>query len=205
VKRASQIVALGLSAGLLAGCARSQPASPTSKPAGNAQVSSATIPPANPPTTAPIVRAPATILINQKPLVFPPAVLQIRNRDGQLMAVLMSDDPKDAINEDYHGNSFYLEMPLELTDEKDLANYVYRYDSPSSDRTDSPNGIFLDGNRQQLQPATMQVKFIGDETSMQVQLSGEFLQFNPRDDSVAPKRVGVMAQLDTEVRKKNAT
>ena len=179
MKRIAQILALGLSVATVAGCSRSQTAGPTSQPTGNAQVSSATIPPAAPPTTAPIVRTPATILIDQKPLPFPPAVLQIRNRDGQLMAVLMSDDPKEAINEDYHGNSFYLEMPLEITDEKDLADYVYRYDSPSSDRTDSPNGIFLDGNRQQLQPATMQVKFQGDENSMQILLSGQFLQFDP--------------------------
>src|SRR5438552_3235994 len=110
------------------------------------------IAPANPPSTAPAERAPSVVLIDQKPYTFPPAILQIRNRDGQLSAVLMSDDPRDAIDDNYHGNSFYLEMPLEITELKDLPTYVYRFVSPSSDRTDSPNGIFLDGNRLQLQP-----------------------------------------------------
>src|SRR2546429_3985063 len=138
-------------AGLLVGCARAQTAGPATQPAGNPQASSARMVPANPPATAPSERAPSVVLIDQKPYTFPPAILQVRNRDGQLSAVLMSDDPKDAIDDNYRGNSFYLEMPLEITELKDLPTYVYRFVSPSSDRTDSPNGIFLDGNRLQLQ------------------------------------------------------
>ena len=114
----------------------------------------------------------------------------------------MSDDPKSAIDEDYHGNSFYLEMPLDVSDPKDLSSYVYRYEAPTSERTDSPNGIFLDGNRLQLQPSQMQVRFEGDETSMGVMLSGTFLQFETRDDTIAPKQVHVAAKLEVEVRKK---
>src|SRR2546430_13235265 len=146
---------------LAVGCDRAQTAGPATQPNGTPQTSSARIAAVNPPATAPAERAPSIVLVDQKPYTFPPAILQIRNRDGQLSAVLMSDDPKDAIDDNYHGNSFYLEMPLEIAELKDLPTYVYRFVSPSSDRTDSPNGIFLDGNRLQLQPQQIQVKFDG--------------------------------------------
>src|SRR4051794_29023465 len=165
---------------LLVGCDRAQTAGPATQPAGTAQASAARIASANSPTTAPAERAPSVVLIDQKTYTFPPAILQVRNRDGQLSAVLMSDDPKDAIDDSYHGNSFYLEMPLEITEVKDLPTYIYRFVSPSSDRTDSPNGIFLDGNRLQLQPQQIQVKFDGDESTMTLMVSGYFLQFETR-------------------------
>ena len=187
---------------LLVGCDRGQTAGPATQPAGNPQASSARIAAANPPATAPAQRAPSVVLIDQKPYTFPPAILQVRNRDGQLSAVLMSDDPKDAIDDNYHGNSFYLEMPLEITEVKELPTYLYRFVSPSSDRTDSPNGIFLDGNRLQLQPQQIQVKFDGDESNMSLMVSGYFLQFETRDDTIVPKRVLVRSSLEAEVRKK---
>src|SRR5207248_1810677 len=187
---------------LVIGCDRAQTAGPATQPAGNPQASAARIAAANPPATAPAQRAPSVVLVDQKPYTFPPAILQVRERDGQLSAVLMSDDPKDAIDDNYRGNSFYLEMPLEITELKDLPTYVYRFVSPSSDRTDSPNGIFLDGNRLQLQPQQIQVKFDGDESTMTLMLSGQFLQFETRDDTVVPKRVAVISKVDAEVRKK---
>ena len=188
--------------GLLIGCERAQTAGPATQPAGNAQASSAVIQPANPPATAPAEPVPSVVLVDQKPIAFPPAILQLHNRDGQLTAILMSDDPKSALDENYHGNSFYLEMPLEVTDAKDLPSYVYRYVAPTSERTDSPNGIFLDGNRIQLQPSQMQVKFEGDESSLSVMLSGQFLQFETRDDTTPPVHVQVTSKLEPQMKKK---
>jgi hypothetical protein len=184
------------------GCNRAQTASTATQPSTNAQPSAVTIEPATAPATEPVARAPSVILIDQKPASFPPALLQIRDRDGQLTAILMSDDPKDAINEDYHGNSFYIEMPLEVTDVKDLPNFVYRYSSPSSEKTDSPNGIFLDGNRLQLQPSSMQARFSGDDSSMTVVLSGQFLQFPTREETTEVKHVAVVGQLQAVVKQK---
>jgi hypothetical protein len=187
---------------LLIGCDRAQTAGPATQPSGTPQTSSARIAAANPPATAPVQRAPSVVLIDQKPYTFPPAVLQVRTRDGQLSAVLMSDDPKDAIDDNYHGNSFYLEMPLDVTEVKDLPTFVYRYISPSNDKTDSPNGIFLDGNRLQLQPQQIQVKFEGDESNMILTLSGQFLMFDTRNDTLVPKQVAVGSRLEADVRKK---
>ena len=187
--------------GLLIGCERAKTAGPASRPAGTAQTSAARIEPANP-TTAPIERAPSVIVVEQKPLTFPPAILQIRNHDGQLSAILMSDDPKTAIDDNYHGNSFLLELPLELNDLKELSSYVYRYEAPSSERVDSPYGIFLDGGRLQLEPLQMQVKFEGDDASMGAIITGNFLEFETRDDTVVPKRVKVTSKMEAEVKKK---
>jgi len=202
-KRVKKTVSTIVLAALLIGCERSQTAGPATQPAGNPQTSAAHIAPATAPTTGPIVRAPSILLIDQKPLTFPPALVQLRSRDGQLTAILMSDDPKDAIEDNYHGNSFYIEMPLEIADGKDLANYEYRYTAPSSDRTDTPNGIFLDGNRIQLEPASIQVTFsAGEEGAMSVKLAGNFQRYETRDDSVSPSQVHVMAQLDAQLKKK---
>jgi hypothetical protein len=187
--------------GLLIGCNRAQQAGPATKPAGNAQTSAARIEPANP-TTAPTERAPTVVMLDQKPLSFPPAILQVRTRDGQFTGILMSDDPKDAIDENYHGNSFLLEMPLQVTDLKDLNGDVFRYDSPTSEQTDSPYGIFLDGGRIQLQPLQMQVSFEGDESSMTATVSGRFLEFATRDDTVPPKQVNVVSKMDLVVKMK---
>jgi hypothetical protein len=188
---------------VLLGCDRSQTAGPATQPSGNPQTSAAKIPPATAPATGPVARAPSIVLLDQKPLTFPPAIVQLRTRDGQMMAILMSDDPKDAIDDNYHGNSFYIEMPLDITDQKDLANYVYRYTAPSTDRTDSPNGIFLDGNRIQLEPSRIQVGFTaGEDGSMAVMLSGDFQRFETRDDNASPNVVHVMAKLDALVKNK---
>ena len=37
---------------------------------------------------------------------------------------------------------------------------------------------------------------------MTLMLSGQFLQFETRDDTVVPKRVAVISKVDAEVRKK---
>src|SRR5581483_11338557 len=189
--------------GLVWGCNRPQTAGPTSQPAGTARQSSARIEPANPPATAPAERAPTFVYIEQKQLTFPPAILQVQNRDNQCNAILMSDDPKSAIEDNYHGNSFYLEMPLMVSDPKDLPSYSYQYQAPTSDRTDSPDGIFLDGNRLQLQPLMMQVKFEdAGGGAIEVTLKGTFLEFDTRDDTVPAKKVNVVSQIPVELRVK---
>jgi hypothetical protein len=198
VKKTVSTIVLGAA---LLGCDRSQTAGSATQPSGNPQTSAAHIAPATAPTTGPVARAPSILLLDQKPITFPPAIVQLRTRDGQMMAILMSDDPKDAIEDNYHGTSFYIEMPLDITDQKDLADYVYRYAAPSTDRTDSPNGIFLDGNRVQLEPANMQVGFTaGEDGSMTVMLSGSFQRFETRDDTTSPNVVKVMAKLDALVK-----
>lgn len=126
---------------------------------------------APPATTAPSTATAATtdaaaisyIMIDHRVYAFPAARLRIRRprQDGETVrAILFSNDPREAIQDDYHGNSFYLEMDLDTPDASQLASNPWIYRSPSSDRVESPTtGIFLDGTRQQIQPLDVRVDF----------------------------------------------
>jgi hypothetical protein len=161
------------------------------------------------PTTGPASNRPrAAMMIDERRYDFPPAILRIKPKNDRLLVLLMSDDPKDALDENYNGNSFYLEMPVEAADVKDLSSAVWHYVAPSSDRTDTPDGIFLDGNRKQLQASNVTVHFEADATdpdhpkAMAVDISGTFLLFDTHDDNVPPKVVPVVAHLAAEVKLK---
>jgi hypothetical protein len=140
------------------------------------------------------------MMIDQQRYEFPPALLQLRHRDQKLDAILLSDDPKDAISESYHGNSFYLQIPAQATDVKDLSSAPWRYTAPSSDRSDSPDGIFLDGNRLQLQPSDMSVRIEGEGPTMTVFLAGNFQAFDTHDDKAPVRLVPVAATLSVRVK-----
>src|SRR4051812_26870073 len=95
------------------------------------------------PTTEPPANRPrAAMMIDERRYEFPAAILRIKPKNDRLLVLLMSDDPKDALDENYNGNSFYLEMPVEAADVKELSSAVWHYVAPSSDRTDTPDGIF---------------------------------------------------------------
>ena len=76
-------------------------------------------------------------MIDQKRVEFPPAILQLRQKDERLSALLLSDDPKDAIDDNYKGNSFYMHMPVDAADVKDLTSTAWHYQAPSSERSES--------------------------------------------------------------------
>jgi len=140
------------------------------------------------------------IMIDQQRYEFPPALLQLRHRDEHLDAILLSDDPKAAISENYHGNSYYLQIPAQAADLKDLASTPWRYTATSSERSDSPDGIFLDGNRYQLQPSDVSVRIEGDGPMMTVYLSGNFQLFDTKDEKVPSRLVPVTATLIAKVK-----
>src|SRR5207249_430717 len=78
-------------------CDRSPTSSsnPATKPAA---VVSKTAPSESPATTQ-VARGPSVMMIDNQRYEFPPALLQLRHRDQKLDAILLSDDPKDAISE----------------------------------------------------------------------------------------------------------
>jgi hypothetical protein len=161
------------------------------------------------PTTEPSTARPRAVMaIDQRRYEFPPAILRVKHKNEKLLVLLMSDDPKDALDDNYAGNSFYLEMPVEAADLKDLSSAVWNYAAPSSERSDSPDGIFLDGNKQQLQASNVTVRFEADATdpehpkAMAVDITGTFLMFDTHDDNVPAKLVPVVAHLAAEVKLK---
>ncbi|HEY7088881.1 MAG TPA: hypothetical protein VH518_12380, partial [Tepidisphaeraceae bacterium] len=152
---------------------------------------------------------PALIWIDKQPFEFPSARLVLRNKNDQVLALLFSDDPPNAIEDSYRGNSYYLEMAgLEIPPEtSSLAGASWTYKAPNSEREESVAGIFLEGRRRQLQPFDVRVSFDGAVSPVTVRINGTFLMFDSDNlDEKAPgKLVDVHAELMAEVRTKGAS
>jgi hypothetical protein len=140
------------------------------------------------------------MIINQQPVDFPPARLRVKETDGNVVAFLYSDDPKDALNDDYRGNGFYFKMNLDVPDVNfDRATWMHR--SESNERMDSPYGIFLNGHRRQLQPLNVRVRFMPSASGpIKVEMAGTFLSVDPQDELAATQVVPVAAWLLAEKR-----
>jgi hypothetical protein len=135
------------------------------------------------------------MLIDQRRFEFPPAMLRIRDRGDSLAAVLYSDDPKQAIDDNYTGNSFYFDMALDIADPRELATARWHFTAPNSERAETVSGIFLQGRRQHLQASDVTIEFDGVESPVKVFIAGTFLLFSADDDSQPPRVIPVAAEL----------
>ena len=153
--------------------------------------------PATLPTTEPATQPLATaLLINQSFKQFPAARLRLASSDDHVTAILYTSDPPAAINNDYTGNSYYLKMPLtDVADVSAINGAEWRYKSITSDRSDSNDGIFLDGLRHQLQPIDVLVRFEGTGPSLHVRLAGTFMEY----DNAAPNQPGVLTTVSGDI------
>jgi hypothetical protein len=101
--------------------------------------------------------------INGHLTTFPAARLRVESDGQNLVALLYSNDPREALKSNYAGNSFYLRMVLEIDDVAKLNDARWSYTAPSSgagDReADSPYGIFLGGRKIALQPFDVKARF----------------------------------------------
>jgi len=153
---------------------------------------------ASAPSTQPATLPSAFMIIDQKRTDFPAAKLRVSATDGKVVALLYSDDPKDAISDQYTGHSFYFEMDLDVPEVKEFITAVWRFTADTNDRQDTPYGIFLDGHRRQLQPLDVKVQFdpspLGADVTT-VWLSGRFLELNIEDPGKPAREVPVTAQL----------
>ena len=159
-------------------------------------------------TTEPAVSTqPAASLmnINGHLTVFPAARLRLESDGRNVIALLYSDDPREALKSNYTGNSFYLRMALDIEDPEKLHDATWKYAAPSgSEReADSPYGIFLGGRKIALQPFQTSARFKVDEKGETlVQLGG---QFRVLDDTpgkgpaqVLPLSAELAVQVDKE-------
>jgi hypothetical protein len=125
---------------------------------------------------------------------FPEAKLILHKEGDKLNAFLVSNDPPEVINPTYQGNRYYFEMALDTIDDvKNIAQAEFRYKAPSAEPQDTPNGVFLDGERQQLQPYDIQVVFDKEGDHLIADIRGQFLFF-PKG-SIVGEWVPIMAQL----------
>jgi hypothetical protein len=180
----------------------------TSGPKGAAAPHPVTTTPATMPatTTASLPTQPAvTVLnINGHNTIFPAARLRLEQDEtgNHLIGLLFTDDPKEALRDNYTGNSFYLRMELNVTDAADLPQAIWDYKAPSAARkgdageSDSPYGIFLTGRKLQLQPFDVKAKFVraADEKGggTTVWMTGQFKVVDPHNDR-GPIQVLVVA------------
>lgn len=138
--------------------------------------------------------------INGRRIEFPPARLKLEKDDQTVTALLFSDDPPQAIKDNYTGNSFYLQMPLPIAHASDLDLATWRHQSRSQDREDTPFGIYLSGRKMQLQPYNVTATFTpGDHDLTVVHLTGRFLLWNNADVTGLPQTVFVSAELPEHI------
>jgi len=188
------MVLLIVCVGIVIGCERKPEGAPSAGATGAPNETPATLP-----TTLP-TRPPSFIAIEHQPYEFPPARLSLQVRDGKVTALLFSDDPRDAINRDYLGHSYYLPMTLDIGSVDELPDAVWSCRVSAADQSDSNAGIFLEGDRVQLVPTDVQVSFEPlDDRETVVILRGGFRWKD--DDRTAPLRiVSVSARLAAEVK-----
>lgn len=221
VRRLAAVVAAALAVcAAAAGCdpAADEPSPSTAPSAAVQPAPPETAPPsahAAAPTTAP-ARGPVVLVIEGQPVEFPPARLVVETRNDRTVALLMSDDPREAINDDYTGNSYYVEVQFE--EEVDtLRDRVWHYQATSAERLDSPTGIFLQGNRRELQPFDLKVHFehnprdpnapAGGEAGDVVWISGTFYEYEAQPVGPGgvpsrpppPRLVAVSGRIDVAI------
>jgi hypothetical protein len=201
----------------LTGCDKPKPrvgdgTSPTTPSGGEPstrpvlQTRPATLPSATLPTTAPQARAttePALsfLVVDGRLVEFPAAKVILNRKDGRIKARLFSDNPKSALEETYAGNSFYFDMPLEA-DPEQPGQWVWRYKSPDSERSDSPNGVYLNGLKTHLQPFDVLVQVDNQQprrVQVQVVPPSQFRAFDKDGPADASRLVTVNGNLVADV------
>ncbi len=157
--------------GFLAGCDR-HPASPH----------------AVRPATAPAATRPAVsfISIDMQTVEFPPARLRLEKTGSGVVARLFSDDPPAVIHDDYAGNFYYLQMPLNIPDPDRLDTASWRYQASPGRLRDTRSGIFLKGGKKQLQPFDLHVQFQRQNDWTLVWLDGQFVNGDKPDAPPVP-------------------
>ncbi len=196
------LTGISIVAALIAGCDRApvQAVSPNAAPA--------TVPATAPTTTAAVITPAATqpatslININGHSTVFPAARMRIETDGQHVVALVFSDDPKDALKDNYTGNSFYLRMELDIDSAEKLADANWHYTAPSSstsDREDSPYGIYLGGRKIQLQPYDVMGRFKIADGITSVLLSGQFQIVEEAATRGPPQLVPMGADLPVRV------
>lgn len=200
------VMLLAIGAAMVAGCDKgTQPITPTPAPAPATQPATT-----EPSTTQPVAVGPQTqpaepnfsqLMIDGKLYKFAGAKLTVSQSGERVTARLYTDDPKSALEDDYKGNNYDLQMRLDdIHDARQIYMAAWQFKAPSREYVNEPYGIFLEGLRYQLQPLDANARFLGTMLQVQVALDGQFLMFDNSDKSAAPRVVyvhgSVLAPVD---------
>ncbi|MGD0461350.1 MAG: hypothetical protein ABSB74_02565 [Tepidisphaeraceae bacterium] len=151
------------------------------------------------PTTAPSASA---LRIGRSQQWFPAACLRLSSKNGKVTARLYSDDPREVLTGKATVNSYDLVMVLaDISDPSDIARATWVDRSSSMDKQDTPYGIFLNNQKDILQPLDVTVRFQGQAPNVKVLLQGSFGLFHMGDKTPrpAPVLVDVMGILNATV------
>ena len=175
-----------------AGC--EDPSSPT--PAPKSPGATTTPAPASLPATTTAATVPAAVIkVNGTPMEFPSARLRVEEENDKVVALLFSDDPREALKDNYKGNSFYIRMELDISDTTELSSATWHYAAPSAaEREDSPYGIFLTGRAVQLRPFKVDAAFRQDE-NVTIVMVGQFEVIDDKSDHGPPRMMPVETRL----------
>jgi hypothetical protein len=125
---------------------------------------------------------------------FPAARLRLSKTAEGVNAQLFSDDPRSATSAEYKGNSFYFELPLQVSDPSDVRQAAYAYKSDDSEPSESPYGIFL-GTKYHLQPQDVVIRFDGEGRKIMAQITGRFLVVRATGEQVPGQSATVQGTL----------
>jgi hypothetical protein len=168
------------------------------RPGGDPGSAAKPVQPATAAPDAPPLPPLSFIAVNQQLYEFPRARLRVQRKDDEVLALLFSDDPANREDEAHTGHSFYFEMRLDIDDPAELSDVLWTWRASSAERAESPNGIFLNGWRQHLQPMDVEAAFephpdLPDR--LVLHLAGRFLMFHTRDRVQSPVWVAVDGRL----------
>jgi hypothetical protein len=160
------------------------------------------LPTTTPASTAPAATQPTSSLmnINGHVTVFPPARLRLESDGQHVIALLYTDDPKDALKDNYTGNSFYLRMVLDIEDAEKLNEASWQYQAPSSgDREDTPYGVFLGGRKIALQPFKVAGRFKVNADGTTAYISGQFQMLDDTPGRGPAQVLPISAELPVKI------
>ena len=141
-----------------------------------------------------MMQPPSVLTLEGRDEEFPAAKLAlIDHRAGGLTLRLCSDDPPAALDPGYAGNSYVLDMKLAIDRLEDLP--ASSWDYRSADPSDLSNGIFINGSREQYQPAEVHVTFQTEGNEIVTVITGEFLHDDLQKPGAAPQRIQVSGIL----------
>lgn len=178
-----------IACGLLAGCERNAGGDEATPPSTSPATTHASTLRAATTTRAAATSPVVTLSIEGATNAFPQALMRLDEVNDQITALLYTDDPEAALRDDYQGNSFYFELALDITAPGDITVATYELKAESQERTESPEGIFLNGRRWHVQPDDIHITFrpepgtpdpeVGDAPrAVEVHMTGNFRMFD---------------------------
>lgn len=125
---------------------------------------------------------------NGIPVQFPRARLRLVGKgEDRMVAVLYSDDPKEAINKTWQGDRYYFRMPLRIGDPAKLDEAPFRMAVPFEGQDETSNGVFRQGDRYHFEPIDLSVRFEPEGSQVKIYIGGLFKQYDTTDLAGDPK------------------